>query len=440
LLIHSITQAIGNTPLLVIPPGFHGLPGVEIHAKLEHLNPWGSVKDRTGFNLLKDELERIATQRMRVIESTSGRTGIAFQLLCAQHGIPFDIVTNRIHVPEIMELLRLFGANILEMPGLSSCPDPRDPDSPLAYIDRLMGASPDSYVHPSQYTNERNYEAHQRTTGPEIFADGGEMDFFFGGLGTSGSTRGAGQFLKEQNPDTKLIGIVSRAGEVLPGMRSADEMYEVGIFQHSIYDRIVEVSRDAAIDAMLRMNRELGVLCGPSSGASYAAMHEFMAGVPVTEGEVLKVCFIVCDRVEPYLSFLKRVRPALFQQSAPQDVLSTLTREDLEDITCLSVDQVEARLAEFFIVDMCGQIAYKAGHLPGAVNFPETVLHGLIQSGLPFPRGRRLLFVCPTGVISRKYAAHCQAHGFGCASMQGGLTAWLNAGKPTESGTASPTC
>ena len=231
MLIKHITEAIGNTPLLEIDPKVHGLKNINLYAKLEHLNPFGSLKDRPALGLLRDELAALAAGNKTAIESSSGNMAKAMTLICSTHGIPFRIVTNRIHVREVKQILQLVGAQIDEFPGMSSCPDPRDPNNPLAYIERSMAAEPGKFFHGSQYTNEKNPDAHYKTTGPEILADAGTIDFLITGLGTAGSSGGVGRFLKEKNPNLKIVGLVAPKGQVIPGIRSADEMYEVGLFK-----------------------------------------------------------------------------------------------------------------------------------------------------------------------------------------------------------------
>jgi len=434
MLITNITQAIGNTPLLEIDRAVHGLERVKLYAKLEHLNPLGSVKDRTAWYLLKDELARLKAGSRTVIEATSGNTGKAMQVLCSMHGVPFRIVTNRIHVAEIRQVLQLLGAQLLEMPGLSSCPDPTDPNNPLTFIEELMGREPGTYLHPSQYTNDRNVDAHYETTGPEIYADGGAMDFFFAGLGTSGSSRGAGRFLKEKKNSLKMVGIIAEKGQVLPGIRNGDELYEVGLFERSFYDDIVEIGLSDAIAAMLRLNRELGVLCGPTSGAAFAAAIKYLKVLDAALTEEVKACFIVCDRVEPYLSFLRQHQPQLFGLPARKDSVRTVAASQVQDAPRISVAEAATWLAQpdVLVIDLRGNLAFKAGHVPRSINMPAEVLEDQSERGVPFSSSHRLLFVCPVGEQSRLFAAFFKAHGIQCASLEGGFTAWRDADQPIE--------
>ena len=160
MLVKHVNELIGNTPLFEIPPQVHGLKNINLFAKLELLNPFGSVKDKSAWNVLKDDIEQIAAEGKTVIESSSGNMAKAMQLVCSVYGVPFKIVTNRIKVREVKQILQLLGADVDELPGLSECPDPTDLNDPITFIEQIMSANPGKYFHTSQYTNEKNIEAH----------------------------------------------------------------------------------------------------------------------------------------------------------------------------------------------------------------------------------------------------------------------------------------
>jgi cysteine synthase B len=274
-IIKDITQLIGNTPLLEIDPSVHGLKNINLFAKLELLNPFGSVKDKTAWNMLRHDLDNIKAKSQTVIESSSGNTAKALQMILSMHKVPFKIVTNRIQVREVKQILQLIGTEIEELPGQSQCLDPTDPNDPQFIVEQIINSEPEKYFHTSQYTNMRNLEAHTVMTGEEIAKDLERVDYFFGGLGTTGSTRGTGIRLKTTNPQLKNIGIIASKGEGLPGIRNADEMYEVGLFDNKFYDTIIEVTVDESIDAMLTLIRSCGILSGPTGGASFAAVLKY---------------------------------------------------------------------------------------------------------------------------------------------------------------------
>ena len=356
-------------------------------------------------------------------------------------GIPFRIVTNKVQVKEVKQILQLLGAQIDEFPGLSACPDPTDPNNPLAYIERVMAAEPGKFFHASQFTNPKNSDAHKDTTGPEIFADAGSMDYLFAGLGTSGSSRGVGQFLQEKNPALKTIGIVAPKGQHLPGIRSADEMFEVGLFERNFYEQIVEATTNEAIDAMLVLIRQLGVMSGPTGGAQFAAALKYLKSVDASLTEKKNAVFIVCDRTEWYLSFLQKHRPELFELTKRKDSVRTVTDEQAKLAPSLSVDEATKWIANsksLVIVDLRGSLAFKASHIPGSINMPAEGLEDLSEWGVPFSNDHRVLFICPVGEQSRKFAAFFKSRGVDCTSLTGGFIAWRDGGKPTERSFVKP--
>jgi cysteine synthase B len=441
MLIQNITEAIGRTPLLEIDPNVHGLKNFRLMAKLENLNPFGSLKDRPAYNLLKEHLATILAGSQTVIESSSGNMAKAMQLICSMPGIPFRIVTNKVQVKEVKLILQLLGAQIDEFPGLSACPDPTDPNNPLAYIERVMSANPGKFFHASQFTNEKNSAAHEETTGPEIFEDAGKIDYLFAGLGTSGSSRGVGQFLKGKNPDLKTIGIVAPKGQHLPGIRSADEMFEVGLFQRGFYESIMEVTTDEAIDAMLVLIRRLGVMSGPTGGAQLAAALKHLRAIDAELTEPKSAVFIVCDRAEWYLSFLQKHRPELFGLSAKKESVRTVSEEDARTAPQLNVEEAAEWLRNptgLVVVDLRGSLAFKASRIPGSINMPAEGLEDQSEWGVPFSNAHRVLFVCPVGEQSKRFAAFFKARGIDCASLAGGFIAWRDAGKSTERAVVKP--
>jgi cysteine synthase/rhodanese-related sulfurtransferase len=435
MLIRNITEAIGRTPLLEVDPEVHGLKNIRLFAKLENLNPFGSLKDRPALNLLKDNLQAILAGSQTVVESSSGNMAKAMQLICSMHGIPFRIVTNKVQVREVKQILQLLGAQIDEFPGLSACPDPTDPNNPLAYIERVMAANPGQFFHASQFTNEKNSQAHEESTGPEIFADAGNIDYLVAGLGTSGSSRGVGQFLKTKNPQLKTIGVVAPKGQHLPGIRSADEMFEVGLFHKEFYEEVVEVTTDEAIDAMLVLIRKLGVMSGPTGGAQFAAALRHLKDIDGTLTEKKSAVFIVCDRTEWYLSFLQKHRPELFELTKRKESVRTVSDHDAKSSSQLNVEEAAKWIANpkgLVIVDLRGSLAFKASHIPGSINMPAEGLEDLSEWGVPFSNGHRVLFVCPVGEQSKKFAAFFKGRGIDCASLAGGFIAWRDGGKTTE--------
>lgn len=436
MLVNKATDLIGDTPLLKLDPKIHGLKNVDLYAKLELLNPYGSVKDKSAWNVLKDDIEEIAASGKTVIESSSGNMAKALQILCSMHGVPLKIVTNIIKVPEAKQILQVLGAEVDELPGLSECPDPTDPNDPVAHIGQIISANPENYFHTSQFTNEKNVVAHYEMTGREILKDLGRVDFFFGGLGTTGTTRGAGSFLKEHNPDLKNIGVIASKGHLLPGIRNVDEMFEVGLFKKDFYDDIVEINSDESIDAMLSLIRKAGVLSGPTGGGGLAAALKYLRPLDPTFTSRKSAVFIVCDRVELYLSYLQKLRPELFGAKRKQGI-KTLTPEQIDSAPQMDVLEARELINEngVIVIDLRGALAFKTGRIAGAINIAPDNFESMCEQGVPFSGGRKILLVCPVGDQSRRFAAHLSKAGITCFSLKGGMTAWNASGMPVERNT-----
>lgn len=436
MLIKNITEAIGNTPILEIPSSLTGLKNIDVYAKLELLNPFGSVKDRTAWYMLKKVLNELRDKPRTVWASTSGNTGKAMHLLLSMLlGIPLNIVTSRIHVPAIESLLLLLGAKVLKLPGASSCPDPSDPHNPFSHIERQVAAvGVDAAIHLDQYSDEENFRAHYETTGPEIYADVGVINHLVVGLGTSGSSRGIGQFLREKNPSMELIGVIATKGQFNPGVRNGDEMAEVGLFQKDLYNHIVEVNQREAIEAMLVLHRQLGVLAGPTSGASFAAALWYLKSIDNTLTTRQKACFLVADRVEQYVEFIRTACPDLFGTAVSIESAAAIGQQE-EEAVVITVEQAAQWLTDesLLVIDTRGPLSYKTGHMPRSINLQESVVEEMSrQRGLPFAQSQRVLFVCPVGNQSLKFAGRFKARGLDCASLAGGYTAWLDAGGQIE--------
>ncbi|MEU3013920.1 pyridoxal-phosphate dependent enzyme [Nocardia asteroides] len=432
-----ITELIGNTPLLRLDPAVHALDGVELYAKLESHNPFGSVKDRVAWAMIRDDLDRIAAGGQSFIEASSGNTAKALRVLGALHGIPLRAVTNRIRVAEVRQLLQLLGTEIVELPGLSECPDPQAADDVSAVIAQTIGQAPRRWFHPSQYTNERNIAAHHDGTGTEIAADLADAgiahaDVLIGGLGTTGSTRGTATALRAHHPELRTVGVVSDRFDFIPGIRSEREMWDVGLFRPDFYDEIVTVDSAAAIEATLALIRGYGVLAGPTSGAGYAAALRTLAAAPRPADRPLVAVLIVCDRLEPYLSYIAKRRPDLFGTTAPAPPSpdDTAAAPTLTPTALAELD----RTGRPTVVDTRGAMAYRVGHVPGAINLRDDQLDEMLAQGVPFPRSRPVVFVCPVGETSLRFAAVAHRAGYEAFSLAGGIVAWRDAGYPLERG------
>jgi len=436
MIVNSVAELIGRTPLLKIPVEVHGIHGAELYAKLEYMNPFGSLKDRVALGMLEPVLESAKAKRQTILEASSGNTAKALCALAGVNGLKFKTVTNRIKTPEVRMVLQTLGAEIEELPGLSDCPDPLDPNDFTAVAARMAAAEPERYLYTDQYFNERNLAAHYQTTGREILSDLPAVTDYFCFLGTCGSAMGVGKLLKEQVPFANVWGVVAAAGHHVPGGRNSAELWEVGFFKREFFSDLIEGTRDQAIEGMLELNRRVGILCGPTTGLTYVAacrkLRELTLSRSAGEGKRIAV-FIACDRLESYMSYLKNHAPDIF-------AAATSTRRRVEG---LDPDEVGASpqlspnalkecigQSNFFVVDIRGNFAFSRGHIPGSINVLDELFAQMIEEGSVFPTGAKICVVCSVGTISRKYAAFLLGQGYQAASLDGGITAWKRAGHP----------
>ena len=431
----SITEAIGNTPLVRIDPAVHGLRHIDLYAKLELLNPFGSVKDRAAWNMARPHLDSAAARGSQVVELSSGNTAKALAVLAGMHGLTFKSVTNRMRIPEIKDLLLLLGAEIEELPGQSECLDPTAIDDPLTLFHRTISEQGSAYLHTDQYFNPRNTEAHLTGTGPEIVKDldGRAPDWFVACVGTAGSSTGVARVLRENDPAVRVLGLVAAKSDFIPGIRTLDEAHEVGLFEPATYDSIESVTSDEAIEGMLTLNRRCGILAGPTGGAAYFGAVRRLRAADADLTERQSAVFIVCDRVESYLSYVRKRRPDLFGRPVRTNAPADLTEDEVRTAPSLGVAEARAWIdtGRPLVVDLRSPFAYAALHIDGSVNIVDEVFEELLRGGLPFSRSRPVLLACPVGEKSARYAALLTRMGHpDVRSLAGGIIAWRDAGAP----------
>ncbi|MGW6602225.1 pyridoxal-phosphate dependent enzyme [Streptomyces sp. NPDC055036] len=433
----SITAAIGDTPLVRIEPAVHRLHHIDVYAKLEMLNPFGSVKDRAAWNMVRPGLTAAVEQRSQIVELSSGNTAKALSVIVGMYGLSFKSVTNRMRVPEVRDLLLLLGAEIEELPGRSECLDPTDTEDPLTLFHRALSAPDSTYLHTDQYYNESNTRAHELGTGPEIVADldGRVPEWFIACVGTAGSSTGVARALRAADPGVHVVGLVAHKSDFIPGIRTIDEVHEVGLFDPGTYDSMAAVSADEAIEGMLTLNRRCGILAGPTSGAAFhgAVRHLQTVDTPVADGGRRAAVFIVCDRVESYLSYVKQRRPDLFGLKERKNSLRDVSEAELDAVISVPAHEAEAWIgtAHPLIIDLGSASAYTALHIEDSINIAEELFAELVRGGLPFSQRRPVLLACPVGDRSARFAALLTRMGHAeVRSLEGGIIAWRDADGP----------
>ena len=266
----SILQVIGDTPLV----GVHALspnPDVRIYAKLEGQNPGGSMKDRIALRMVEvAERDGVLTPGDTILEPSSGNTGIGLALVARMKGYRLRIVLPENVSEERRQMLEIFGAEVVSSPGEEGS------NGAIRMAEKLSAEDP-SLVMLFQYGNPANPDAHYRTTGPEILRDCPEVDVFVAGLGTSGTLMGVGRYLKEQNPDVRVVAIEPPAGELVQGLRSLEDGFVPPIFDPAVLDRKFIVRARESIEWTRRLLDQCGIFAGISSGAVVAGAAKMAA-------------------------------------------------------------------------------------------------------------------------------------------------------------------
>ena len=286
----SILDLIGNTPL-VESRGLFKNKNVRLLFKMEGHNPGGSVKDRPAYNMIRSALERKEIdQHTRLIEATSGNTGIALAMIAGFYKLDMELVMPENSTKERVQTMRAYGAKVTLTPAEIGIEGSRD------YAE--MKVAKEGFVMLNQFANPDNWKAHYKTTGPEIWRDTDQsVTHFVSAMGTTGTIMGVSTFLKEMNPAIQIIGAQPTDNSKIPGIRKWPKAYLPKIFDRSKVDRIMEVSEAEAREMSIRLAKEQGVFSGMSSGGSVTTAvkiaNEIDSGVVVC---------IICDRGDRYLS------------------------------------------------------------------------------------------------------------------------------------------
>jgi cysteine synthase B len=290
----NVLDMIGNTPLVDVS-SLSPNPDVRILAKMESQNPFGSVKDRIAKSMIETaEKEGWLRPGQTIIEPSSGNTGIAIAAIAQLKGYPVKILMPESVSIERRQMLEVFGAEVILTPGA---------EGSNGAVRRAIALADE---HPEwcmlyQYGNDGNPSAHYEGTGPEIWRDCPEITHFVAGLGTSGTLMGVGRYLKEQNPNIKIVAIEPPVGELVEGLRNLDEGYIPPVFElwngFDILDRKRVVRPRESLEWTRRLVREAGIFAGISSGAALAGAAKVAA--EIDEGAIV---FVVTDGGWKYLS------------------------------------------------------------------------------------------------------------------------------------------
>lgn len=297
-----VSQLIGNTPILEVTRIEEELGlKARVFAKLEYFNPAGSTKDRAALYMIEDAEQReILKEGSVIIEPTSGNTGIGLCSVAASRGYRAIIVMPDSMSIERRLLMSAYGAEVVLSPGAEGM------SGAIALAEKMAGEIENSFI-PGQFENPANARAHYETTGPEIWEDmDGNVDIFVAGVGTGGTITGNGRYLKEQNPDIKIVAVEPKGSPVLSeGKSGPHNVQGIGagfvpdLLDTSVYDEVFTVTEDESFEAARLLGRKEGVLAGISSGG---ALHAAIELAKLDENDGKNIVVILPDTGERYLS------------------------------------------------------------------------------------------------------------------------------------------
>ncbi|WP_027000502.1 cysteine synthase CysM [Eisenibacter elegans] len=289
--VDNIAQLIGDTPMVRIQ--FPEIPPhITLYGKLEGHNPGGSVKDRPAYQMISQALKRgDITPETRLVEATSGNTGIALAMVAAAFKLDITLIMPENSTQERIDTMRAFGARVILTEAAKTIEYSR------TLADEMVAN--EGYYMLNQFANPDNYWAHYHSTGPEIWRDTqGQITHFVASMGTTGTIMGNSRYLKEQNPAVRIVGVQPEEGASIPGIRKWSPEFLPQIFEPERIDQILYVNEAQATQTTRRMAREAGIFAGMSSGG---VMHAALELAQSLTEPALMVC-IVCDRGDRYLS------------------------------------------------------------------------------------------------------------------------------------------
>lgn len=288
----NILGVIGNTPMVKINK-INPNKKVNIYAKLEGVNPGGSIKDRVALKMIEEaEKSGELTSEKIIIEATSGNTGIALSMIAAVKGYKAVMVMSEAVSIERRKMIQAFGTEVV-------LTDPsKGTDGAIVKVREMVAESPDKYYHTDQFSNMNNRNAHYETTAREIWEQtDGQIDYFVASLGTSGTLMGVAAYLKEKNPNIKIVSAEPILGHYIQGLKNMKEALVPEIYDKSILDEIIMIESEEAFETARSVVREEGISVGMSSGA--AMLGALKIAEKIKSGNIVT---IFPDRGEKYLS------------------------------------------------------------------------------------------------------------------------------------------
>ena len=290
----DLLASVGHTPIVGLPR-LSPTPDVRLWAKLEDLNPTGSVKDRAALAMIeRAEADGVLFPGATILEPTSGNTGISLAMVARQRGYNLICVMPENTSFERTQLLRMWGAEIVYSPAKGGS------NEAVRVAKDLASRNPE-WVMLYQYGNPANSQTHYDTTGPEILEDLPEITHFVAGLGTTGTLMGVGRFLREKKPDVQIVAAEPRYGELVYGLRNLDEGFVPELYDESVLSSRYSVGPRDALMRTRQLLHEEGIFAGISTGAIlHAALG--LADRAAGSGQEADICFVVCDGGWKYLS------------------------------------------------------------------------------------------------------------------------------------------
>ena len=290
----KLVDIVGNTPMIEIATRV-SRPGIRLFAKLEGNNPAGSVKDRPARSMILRAEERGTLRKgMRLIEPTSGNTGIALAMIAAARGYAIELIMPDNATPERVHVMRAFGAEVILTPSAKGM------EGTIDYAREKVANG--GYLMLDQFSNPDNWLAHYETTGPEIWRDTSEgVTHFVSAMGTTGTIMGVSRFLKEKRNDVTIVGCQPTEGSSIPGIRRWPKEYLPKIYEADRVDRIVDVAQLDAERCARSLARDEGLFSGASSGGAVWAARTICKELDAAGKDGTLVC-IICDRGDRYLS------------------------------------------------------------------------------------------------------------------------------------------